>query len=400
MFFRDTFPIGRIPALIPATWEDGWPTFGDDGMVGVGASFDKPIRLSEAAERLERQKSIVASDDFDNDAPLQAYMLEHWNIPHPPSCIPGQCPTVAEIAFHGSRLDTVWQWNHGPDNRYWSLRERDGWPRLTNGSVVTGAAEYTKAPGRDLTYLEEARNTLSQRTFGPTASVETKLDVSGMKDGDVAGLAAYNRDFAYAAVKRVDRRNMLGVVQRLQPFQDSIDPAAVETFVPGSTVDIGSATDVHLKADADFASAPGQLWVQFYYGLDGLNWAPLGERIGPLRLDGSLSHFMGHRFGLFSYATQQTGGHVDFDHYLLSDTLTAAGKPLDASGLDAAIAYADTLDKTDYPAQAWNAMQATLAKARTAQASEHATQNQIDAPERALSLELARLDVLAADGAE
>ncbi|WP_309231977.1 glycoside hydrolase 43 family protein [Micromonospora tarensis] len=24
MFFRDTFPIGRIPALIPATWQDGW----------------------------------------------------------------------------------------------------------------------------------------------------------------------------------------------------------------------------------------------------------------------------------------------------------------------------------------------------------------------------------------
>jgi hypothetical protein len=109
---------------------------------------------------------------------------------------------------------------------------------------------------------------------------------------------------------------------------------------------------------------------------------------------------MGHRFGLFSYATQQTGGHVDFDHYLLSDTLTAGGKPLDASGLDAAIAYADTLDKTDHPAHAWNAMQATLTKARTAQASEHGTQNQIDAPERALSLELARLDALAADGAK
>ena len=44
------------------------------------------------------------------------------------------------------------------------------------------------------TWLEEARNTLSQRTFGPRQSAETKLDISGMKDGDVAGLAAYNRD--------------------------------------------------------------------------------------------------------------------------------------------------------------------------------------------------------------
>src|SRR5690606_21597838 len=68
MFFRDTFPIGRIPALIPATWSDGWPTFGDDGVVPVGGAFPRPITLSDAELRLEQQKSIVASDDFDNDA--------------------------------------------------------------------------------------------------------------------------------------------------------------------------------------------------------------------------------------------------------------------------------------------------------------------------------------------
>jgi hypothetical protein len=82
----------------------------------------------------------------------------------------------------------------------------------------------------------------------------------------------------------------------------------------------------------------------------GTGWT--GHRSGNapgLRLDGSLSHFMGHRFGLFSYATLETGGHVDFDHYLLSDTLTAEGKRLDTSALDAAIAYADTLDKPTPP---------------------------------------------------
>src|SRR5690606_19245511 len=132
-------------------------------------------------------------------------------------------PVEAEFAYNGSDLDLAWEWNHNPDNRYWSLTERPGWLRLTNGSVVTGEATYSKAPQQELAYFEEARNTLSQRTFGPKASAEISMDISGMADGDVAGLATYTRSFAYAAVKRVDGVNTLGVVQRLQPLSDAFD---------------------------------------------------------------------------------------------------------------------------------------------------------------------------------
>ena len=105
---------------------------------------------------------------------------------------------------------------------------------------------------------------------------------------------------------------------------------------------------------------------------------------------------MGHRVGLFNYATQETGGHVDFDDYLLSDMLTAQARPLDTTALDAAIAHARTLDARHYPADAWAATQAALAAAKSARAGRFGTQNQIDAPERALSYQLARLGVLAA----
>ncbi|WP_123604774.1 family 43 glycosylhydrolase [Micromonospora sp. Llam0] len=558
MFFRDTFPIGRIPALIPATWSDGWPVFGTNGVVPVGGVFDKPIRLSPAEELFQRQKSIVASDDFANDAPHKAYQDEQWTIPTPPDIddsligvelldnagfesgtltpwgaqygatlsldstdpasgsaalrvsnrtlngsgpnqflngkmqhgvtytvsakvkytsgpasvrfnlvadwgggvqvmaaddvpagrwttvtgrytvpasanlanykfavetpwanpqppsssveyllddvsIVGQPstiehPTEAEIAPNGSRLDMAWEWNHAPDNRYWSLTDRDGWLRLTNGKVVTGDYVYTKLSNRaELAWFEEARNTLSQRTFGPRQSAETKMDISAMRDGDVAGLAAYNRGFSYAAVKRVDGVNTLGVVNRGQPFTVDLDQATLESFLPGTTVSLGDATDVHLKADLDFASPTGQLWTTFHYSLDGLSWTPLGDRVGPQTLDGSLAHFMGHRVGLFTYATQSTGGHVDFDHYLLSDTLTAQAQPLRTADLDAAIAYAATLRAADYPADAWAAMRAALDDAVAARAGQFGTQNQIDAPERALSYQLARLGVLRLD---
>ncbi|MEU8382558.1 family 43 glycosylhydrolase [Streptosporangium sp. NPDC048865] len=555
MFFRDTFPIGRIPALIPATWQDGWPTFGDNGVVPVDGVFAKPIRLGPAQEALERQKSVVASDDFANDAPHRAYMDEEWTIPEPPDVdesligvellrnpgfedgttspwaaqfgavlgldtgdpasgstalrvggrtlngsgpnqlldgrmqrgvtytvsarikytsgpgsvrfnlvadwgagvqvmasgnVPsGQWTTVSgrftvpatanpgtfkfavetpwanpqppsssveyliddvsivglpptaeypaeeEVAPNGSRLDPAWEWNHAPDNRHWSLTDRDGWLRLTTGRTVTGQYVYTKLSNRaELAWLEEARNTLSQRTFGPRQSAETRMDVSGMKDGDVAGLAAFNRGFSYVAVKRAGGVNTLGVVNRGQPFAADLDQAALESFVPGTTVPLGDATEVSVKADLDFASPNGQLWTTFHYSLDGLRWTRLGDRVGPQTLDGSLAHFMGHRVALFNYATREKGGHVDFDHYLLSDTLTAQNLPLDTAALDGAIAHAETLDARSYPRDAWAAAQKALAAAKAARAGGFGTQNQIDAPERALSHQLARLGVL------
>ncbi|MDY0908834.1 family 43 glycosylhydrolase [Microbacterium sp. CFBP9034] len=561
MFFRDTFPIGRIPALIPATWTDGWPTFGTNGSVPVNGAFEKPIELSPAEALYERQKSIVVSDDFDNDAPQRAYMDEEWTIPAAPTvdqsllgvelfanpgfesgadgwivndtatitpstdaasgagsllvsgrtttgsgpaqdvsgkvqhnvtydltakvkyenpnspatkqffltaryggstftnlasvtATRGQWATITgsftvpstqslssmrlfvetpwtsnanalaapdthlmdfkvddfslkgrplttelphpdEIGPNGSRLALQWEWNHAPDNRYWSLTDREGWLRLTTGKVLTGTLKHLKLANDDeAAYLEEARNTLSQRTFGPRQSAETKLEISGMKNGDVAGLAAYNRGFSYVAVKRVNGVNTVGVVNRTQPFTTAIDQAAIESFLPGTTAALGSASEVHLKADLDFANPTGQLWSTFSYSLDGITWTQLGNRVGPQTLDGSLTHFMGHRVGLFNYATQQAGGHVDFDHYLLSDTLTSQNLPLDRSDLESAIAHAATLDEEDYPDAEWDELEEVLADAEAASSRPAGTQNQLDAPERALSLQLARLGVL------
>jgi beta-xylosidase len=563
-FFRDSYPLGRIPALIPATWSDGWPNFGDDnGAVPVDGVFEKPIKLTPEQERFERLKSIVASDDFDNDAPHRAFQDEQWTVPTPPDidetltgvelfANPGvesgstegwiandgaalstttdahsgstaiavtgrtltgsgpaqivtgklqhsvtydvsawikyenpespstkqftitaryggsnttftnltpqtevtrgswgkvsgsftipesqalsevrifietpwtsnpssdpnthlmdyklddvslvgrtpaarEMPHPDEVAPNGSNLDLAWEWNHNPDNRYWSLTDREGWLRLTAGKVVTGAYTH-RAPGGELTWLEEARNTLSQRSFGPRQSAETKLDISGMNDGDVAGLAAYGHDFSYVAVQRVNEVNTVGVVHRGRPFTASIDQSAVESFVPGTATALGDATEVHLKADLDFSQSEGRLYTTFYYSLDGIDWTKLGNAVGPLEFGGSI-HFMGHRVGLFNYATQQTGGHVDFDEFLLSDTLTSQNQPLDNSDLDAAIAYAESLDSGDYPAEAWTVMLETLAKAQTVAAGVVGTQNQFDAPERALSYELARLGTLKA----
>lgn len=547
-FFRDTYPVGRIPALIPATWQNGWPTFGDNGVVNRGSTFTKPITLTPAETARERLKSVVASDDFDNDAPHKAYTDAQWTIPSPPTydqsllgvelldngtfetgqvapwalqysanlavqdnaevgskvlsvsgranngsgagqdltgkiqpgvtyklsfkvrydegaattnfipalswggtlkniaSVPvtkGQWTTVTgtytvpanatwssiklvvetpwaagqtaadqvsyliddvsligqpinkeyaaagEASYNGSDLDLAWEWNHAPDNRFWSLTQRPGWLSLTNGHLVSPDGVYQKGNKDDLTYFETARNTLSQRTFGPKTSAQTRLDISQMRDGDTAGLAVYTRSFTYAAVRKVNGVPTLGVVYRPQPFTARIDRTAVEQFVPGSTVALNDASTVSLKADANLNVTNGQLHVQFLYSLDGQTWQNLGARQGALSYDWSLSHFMGYRVGLFNYATQQTGGRVDFDYYKLSDTFSADGTPVTTTELDAAIAEAQGLRQRSYPESAWAELQSALSKAVAARQSGVSTHNDVDAPALALYRQLA-----------
>ena len=86
-----------------------------------------------------------------------------------------------------SSLGTFWQWNHNPDAANWSLLQRPGFMRLTAGKISKN--------------LLEARNTLTQRTFGPKSTGMTALDTAGMKDGDYAGLAAFQAKYGFVGVK-------------------------------------------------------------------------------------------------------------------------------------------------------------------------------------------------------
>ena len=65
-----------------------------------------------------------------------------------------------------------------PDNTKWSPSGRHGYSRLHS------------LPAQEFWW---ARKTLTQRAIGPESTVTTELDASGMKPGDVAGLALLNR---------------------------------------------------------------------------------------------------------------------------------------------------------------------------------------------------------------
>ncbi|MDR7267820.1 beta-xylosidase [Pelomonas saccharophila] len=245
--FKDNGAVGRIPYLVPVTWKDGWPVLGKDGKVPM--TLDIPA----GTQGVSGASGIVASDEFDRR--------------------PGD-----------PALPLAWQWNHNPEPRDWSLTWRPGHMSFTTSRTVQT--------------LLEARNTLTQRTFGPHSSATTRIDVSGMKDGDWAGIAAFQRQYGFVGVKMSDGARSLVMV-------------SAETDKPEEVASIPLAGNtVHLRVDCEFEPAPEL--ARFSYSLDGKTWTPIGR---PSRLAYTFPHFMGYRYGLFYFSTQTAGGRVDFDYY-------------------------------------------------------------------------------------
>jgi beta-xylosidase len=261
MLFQDNGSVGRCPWLIPVTWENGWPVLGVDGKAPVALAID---------DDGSGMANIVSSDDFERSP--------------------------------GEALPLAWQWNHNPDDRFWSVGERAGHLRLTTGRV-------------DTTVLS-ARNMLTQRTFGPVSSASIKMDVSTMKNGDCAGLIALQRQYGFVGVTMENGTKSI-VMARVSEAQNqsrgrrqSKPPEELER-IPLSQPTVFFKIDCDFRERADIAS--------FYYSLDGQTWTNIGS---VLHMQYTLPHFMGYRFGLFNYATETPGAYVDFDFYHISDQIS------------------------------------------------------------------------------
>lgn len=249
--FRDYGAVGRIPYLVPVTWDDGWP------VLGVNGKVPETLNLPAGKGLIP---GIVASDEFTRRK--------------------GESP-----------LPLVWQWNHNPDNKLWSVSERKGYLRLKTGRI-------------DTSFLL-ARNTLTQRTIGPVCSGSTMLDASNMKDGDVAGLCLLQKNYGTVGVRIEGGRKTVVMINATggKPVEAQTVPLAQKT--------------IYLKAECDFTDKRDV--ADFFYSLDGKAWTRIGSQ---LKMAYTLPHFMGYRFGLFTYASKNVGGFTDFDFFRIGNKIT------------------------------------------------------------------------------
>lgn len=265
--FQDHNGVGRIPSIVAVDWDytddegnsyKDWPmlgTYDEDGKFQPSTA-EQPltINLNDSGKK----NYFVDSDDF----------------------------TYNE----GDKLKLVWQWNHKPQNAFWSVTDNPGYLRLTTDRTVDN--------------LFNAHNSLTQRTYGPSCISETKISVANMKAGDYAGLASVADHGAMVGVK-CDETGTKYITQSGNQFQK--EP------VDNEQVALDDATEVCLKIEYNFKTDKAN----FFYSLDGENWSKIGKQ-QTLAFSTSTT-FMGARTWLFNYATQEAGGYVDFDYYKIYD---------------------------------------------------------------------------------
>ena len=251
--FQDRGGVGRVPTLEPCTWKDGWPILGD-------AKGNVPLQMSKPVLGYN-DKTIVHCDDFAKD-----------------------------------KLDLQWQWNHNPVDEAWSLTERKGYLRLKTSRTAQN--------------LFMAPNSLTTRMEGPTCEAVVKMDVSQMKDGDVAGFAAFQGDAALLSVVKEGKKWFV-----LGSKDNSVlsDEQKMVTDVKHEEVyrQALKSKTIYLKISCDFRKDKDLATLS--YSLDGKKWT---EAIRDFKMKFDFRRlFMGTRFAIYNYATKSAGGYVDVDSF-------------------------------------------------------------------------------------
>lgn len=238
IIMQDRGPIGRVPYLLPVKWIDGWPMLGDNGKDVI--TYPKP----DVGKKQQPLSAPATSDEFKS-----------------------------------KKLGLQWQWNHNPDPQKWTLTERPGYMRL-KASLATN--------------LKEARNTLTQRVQGPSCEGTVEMDVTNLREGNVAGFGIFQFPYAYVAVQQE------GNTREIIMCNNDQTEEVIENF-KGDKLWIRSRV-----TDKTFTA-------QFYYSLDGREFHPIGNE---LKMGLGLP-WTANRFALFNFSTKEMGldGYADFNWF-------------------------------------------------------------------------------------
>jgi beta-xylosidase len=243
LLMMDFHSIGRTVTLAPMTWKDGWPFLGLEGNLG----------------RAPRT----------------------WFKPQIPNATTAEpfAPYNRNEDFNGKTLGRVWQWNHNPEDKMWSLKG--------------GRLRLNTMPADQLMW---ARNSLTQRVIGPTSITTVELYVKGMKDGDVAGLGNINVPCSWIGVVKEGKQLILRWFEQLN--NDTIDQPI---SLPEGKIWLRMCGDY----DNDKA--------EYAYSVDGEHFYTMGCE---MRLSYQLITFQGSRHALFAFnKSGQNGGFAEFDNF-------------------------------------------------------------------------------------
>lgn len=265
VLFQDRGAAGRIPVLVPVTWEKGWPLFGAGVSEGVGGpesgrNRKAPVSFPIVPLRPDYvYEPLVQSDDFRKLAQNREQ----------------------EMRFGCFGLKSVWQFNHEPDLSLLRLDRR-------KGILWVGTDRLCGE-------LTSAKNMITTRMLYPGCEVEVTVDGSFLNEGDYGGICALQGRYGMAALTK--RNGQCRIVMRTEREWETVD--AVNSRI-------------RLKLAARFLGGKDEVDF-FYYQETEKRWRKIGITH---KLIFGLDHFTGCRIGLFFYSTRETGGKAGFRDFL------------------------------------------------------------------------------------
>ena len=305
LMMMDFHSIGRTVCLMPMTWEDGWPMIGLKGNLGrAPRTWFKPG--SNLGVKELRSVGVQTNASDANNSSTRQLVNSSTIIPHG--------PYERSDNFDGKQLGRIWQWNHNPDDKMWSLKK--------------GKLRLNSMPAEQLMW---ARNTLTQRVIGPDCITTVELSVKGLKDGDVAGLGNINVPCSWIGiVSGVQEFRSVGVQTNASGANNSSTRQLVNSSTKTKTYTLRCFEQLtNDTIDVQVELPLGKIWLrsigvydkdqaQYAYSTDGETFHTLG-RMMPLSYQ--LISFQGSRHALFAFNINgKNGGYAEFDNFTVNET--------------------------------------------------------------------------------
>lgn len=265
ILFQDRGAVGRIPVLIPVSWKNHVPVFGEAGKI--------PEHFSIKSTRPDyTYRPLIQSDDFKGSAEESG---------------------IEEYGCFGFK--SVWQFNHEPQLSLVQCDRTKGTVQITTGKLCEN--------------LTQAANMLTQRMLYPGCIGEVTVNTEGLKDGDYAGICTLQSCFGLVAVTKQDGKQYLSMQHRysgdasVMVLREELSETKEEEVV------LVEGNEFRLRVKVDFTEQKDE--AEFFYWQDGM-WKKIGCTHS---LFFKIDHFTGCRFGLVNYATKETGGYATFSEF-------------------------------------------------------------------------------------
>ena len=238
----DLYNTGRETFLMPVRWESGWPVI-TSGTATIPYVRKGPSLAAQTAGALPLHGNVHYRDDFSANA-----------------------------------LSSAWLFIRTP---------REKWYSVERGALTLRARPEDLSPGGQPSFV-------GRRQQNTNASASTEMRYAPTKNGDRAGLLAFQNDefYYFLAVARVDGQRVVQVEKRAGPMR-----LGVTDIVASAPLSGDAHAPVFLKITARGAS------YDFHYGSRAGEWTPL-----LLDADGTVlstkvaGGFVGSLFGLYAYS--------------------------------------------------------------------------------------------------